>query len=67
MKQNKKLINLVKKLNENQIKINYYGTNSPDKLKKLFAVGVEFPLVDKVAEMMEVAKEHGIHPAKPEY
>lgn len=57
----------VNRLKEHHIKINYYGTNSPEKLEMLFSTGVEFPLVDKLAEMMEVAKELGIHPVKPEY
>jgi glycerophosphoryl diester phosphodiesterase len=63
----KNLNNLVENLKDHQIKINYYGTNSPDKLKMLFSAGVEFPLVDKVAEMMAVANDLGIDPVKPEY
>ncbi len=61
------LIDLTKQLKANHIKINYYSTNSPDKLKKLFEAGVEFPLVDDLEAMMSVAEKLGIKPLKPIY
>jgi len=62
-----KLAELTAKLENNNIKINYYGTNSPDKLKMLYQNGVEFPLVDKLELMMNAAEEFGIQPLKPQY
>ncbi len=56
---------LTKKLKQNGIYINYYGTNSGEKLKQLFAAGVDFPLVDDVSSMMKVAWELGIAPVQP--
>jgi glycerophosphoryl diester phosphodiesterase len=58
---------LISRLKANGIKINYYGTNSPEKLKRLFKYGVNFPLVDNLKEMMDVAKEFGINPVEPLY
>ena len=49
------------------VKVNYFGTNDPGTLKMLFDAGVDFPLVDKTAEMMEAAKTLGIEPVKPVY
>jgi len=51
------LLTLIKKLKQNNIKINYFRTNSPEKLKKLFSAGIDFILVDNLKEMMAVAKE----------
>ncbi|NOY60488.1 MAG: glycerophosphodiester phosphodiesterase [Calditrichaeota bacterium] len=62
-----KLPELVKKLKQNHIKINYFRTNSPEKLKKLFEIGVDFPLVDNLKEMMETASKIGIKPISPQY
>lgn len=50
----------MKRLKDAQVRVNYFGTNDAETLKKLFAAGVEFPLVDKVPEMMEAAREAGI-------
>jgi glycerophosphoryl diester phosphodiesterase len=54
-------------LKQNGIRINYYGTNSADKLKKLFAAGIDFPLVDDLGPMMEVAVKLGIKPVIPKF
>ena len=56
------LTDLIKQLKENGIRINYFGTNSADKLKRLFAAGVDFPLVDDVNNMMQAANKFGITP-----
>jgi glycerophosphoryl diester phosphodiesterase len=58
---------LLKDLKKNDIQINYFGTNSADKLKRLFDAGVDFPLVDQVYEMMTVANNHGILPIIPKF
>ena len=54
----------MKRLKDAGVRVNYFGTNDAQMLKKLFAAGVDFPLVDKVPEMIEVAKEVGIEPVK---
>lgn len=61
------LVDLTKQLKDNHIKINYYGANSPEKLKKLFDAGVEFPLIDEVENMINAVKNLGIKPLKPKY
>ena len=58
---------LIQNLKQNGIRINYYGTNSAEKLKQLFAAGVDFPLVDDVSGMMQVADELGIKAITPLY
>lgn len=55
------------KLKANGVNINYYGTNSADELKKLFAAGVDFPLVDEVSKMIKAAADMGIPPLKPKF
>ena len=49
------------------VKVNLFGTNDPGALKALYEAGVDFPLVDKTAGMMEAAKALGIEPVKPVY
>jgi glycerophosphoryl diester phosphodiesterase len=49
------------------VRINYYGTNEPDSLALLYKAGVDFPLVDDVAPMMDAARRLGIEPWKPVY
>ena len=53
------------KLRENGIRVNYFGTDSPDELRTLFGMGVEFPLVNKIRESMKIAESLGIQPVKP--
>ncbi len=52
-------------LKENNVKINYFGTDDPVLLRQLLGSGVDFPLVNDLAPMMDVAKEFGIEPLKP--
>ncbi len=47
------------------IKVNYYYADSASQLKELFAQGVDFPLVNNLAAMMQAADELGIAPVKP--
>ena len=54
-----------KNLKKNGVGINYFGTDSPEKLRTLFELGVEFPLVNKIAASMKVATALGIKPAQP--
>ncbi|OGU56862.1 MAG: hypothetical protein A2V66_14665 [Ignavibacteria bacterium RBG_13_36_8] len=51
---------LVKKLKENNVKINYYGTNSSVKLEQLLSAGVDYVLVDSTSQMLNAAGELGI-------
>jgi len=52
-------------LKENEIRINYYGTDSPDDIKRLFELGVDFPLVNNIINSIETAKNQRIEIAKP--
>ena len=61
------LAEYVKRLKEAGIRINYYGTNSPEELKQLFDAGVDFPLVDDVERMIRTANELGIPPLEPQF
>jgi glycerophosphoryl diester phosphodiesterase len=54
----------IKRLKDAGVKINYFGTDDPLVLRKLFELGVEFPLVDKLPEMMDTARGVGIKPAQ---
>ncbi|HJN82699.1 MAG: glycerophosphodiester phosphodiesterase family protein [Verrucomicrobiota bacterium] len=48
------------RLRQHGIRINYCCTNDPAILVRLFEDGVEFPLVDRVGEMLESADKLGI-------
>ena len=48
------------RLRQNHVRINYCCANEADKVNALFAAGVEFPLVDRVEAMLNVADEYGI-------
>ena len=52
-------------LKEKGIRINYFGTDSPDEIKLLFEYGFDFPLVNDIITNISVAKEAGIEPVKP--
>lgn len=54
-----------KDLKANGVRINYFGTTKADEVRRLFELGVEFPLVNNVAELMPVAEELGMKPVKP--
>ncbi len=49
------------------MEFNDYATNEPDSLASLYEAGVDFPLVDDVAPMMDAARRLGIEPWKPVY
>ena len=53
------------KLKKNGVRINYFGTDNPETLRKLFEMGVDFPLVNKIDSSMKVAEELGIQPNRP--
>ena len=52
-------------LKKEGIRINYFGTDSPDELRQLFAAGIEFPLVNTIGALMAVAQDLSIIPAQP--
>ncbi len=54
-----------KRLRDHGVRINYFGTNDPATLRRLFESGVEFPLVDRLDEMIKIADKHGIARLKP--
>ena len=57
----------VEKLRLHGIRVNFYGTDSAQELQELFAMGVQFPLVNELASSMRAAAELGIQPVKPQY
>jgi glycerophosphoryl diester phosphodiesterase len=52
----------VRALKENKIRVNYYGTDSPEEIKRLFDYGVDFPLVNDIVHSIKIARELGIDP-----
>lgn len=56
---------VVAKLQAQEIRVNYYGIESSEGLRKLFEVGVDFPLVNDVAAGLKVAGEFGVKPNVP--
>ena len=52
-------------LKENGIYVNYYGTDSPDEIRRLFEYGVDFPLVNDIVKSIGVAAEFNIKPVQP--
>ncbi len=56
------LVDDVKKLNDNNIMINYYHAETADEVKELFDIGVNFILTNHLEEMLNVADSLGIKP-----
>jgi len=54
-------------LREHGVRINYCCANDADVVCRLFETGVEFPLVDRLGAMLEVADELGIERLEPIY
>lgn len=44
-------------LKENGVRVNYYGTDSPEEIKMLFDYGVDFPLVNDIVHSIYVLDE----------
>lgn len=44
------------------VRVNYYHDETPEGLRRLFAAGVQFPLVNDFAPALRVARELGIEP-----
>jgi glycerophosphoryl diester phosphodiesterase len=56
-----------KLLTQNGIRINFCCANDEHFVRRLFEAGTEFPLVDRLEAMLQVAKEIGIERLKPVY
>lgn len=56
-----------KRLRDNGVRVNFFGTDKADELRALFAAGVDFPLVNAVTDLMPVAKELGFQPVVPKF
>jgi glycerophosphoryl diester phosphodiesterase len=51
---------LVGELHEAGVRVNYYSCATPEVARKLFAAGVDFPIVDDPGAFAELSKEFGI-------
>jgi len=56
---------LTKRLRERGIRVNYCCSDEADTVRRLFKAGVEFPLVDRVGAMLQVADSLGIERLQP--
>jgi glycerophosphoryl diester phosphodiesterase len=61
------LPSVIETLKRNNIKINYYGTDSTDKFKQLLSEGIDFTLTNNLDEFIGVAEDHSIRPVVPKY
>jgi len=59
------LKDLVARLKGHGIRVNYYGIENPEGLRKLYEAGVDFPLVNDVSAGLKVAGEFGVKPNLP--
>ena len=55
------------RLRQHRIRINYCCANNADTVRSLFELGVDFPLVDRVGAMLNVADEFEIARLRPIY
>ncbi len=55
----------VQALKQAGIKVNYFGTDSPEEIKMLFEAGVDFPLVNDIVHTVDVLRELKMKPVKP--
>lgn len=58
---------LTEHLRKKDIRINYFGTDDPEKIEWLFNAGVDFPLVNNIIESIKVCERLGIAPITPIY
>lgn len=49
------------------VRVNFFGTDSPDEIRQLFEYGIHFPLVNNIVHTMETAVKLKIQPVVPEY
>ena len=55
----------IRQLKAHGVRVNYYEGPTPDAVRRLFAAGVDFPLVNDLAPFLPVAREFGIEPLRP--
>ncbi len=53
------------RLKKSGIKVNFFGADNSDEIRKLLSYGVDFPLVNDIVNQMKVASEFGIKPVIP--
>jgi len=58
----KNLEDEIQLLKGNDIKINYYGTDSELEIKRLFKIGVDFVLVNELSSSLKIAEGIGLKP-----
>ena len=56
---------IMDQLRKNQVRINYYYAKTPDELAALLEAGVDFVLVNNLAQFGPAAKKLGIAPTRP--
>ena len=54
------LKNDILELKKNQVRINYYFSNTVEETIELFDLGVDFILTDRLSEMLEAAETIGV-------
>ena len=54
-------------LKDKGVRINFFGTDSPEEIRTLFESGVDFPLVNDINKSILIAIELDIKPVKPLY
>lgn len=55
---------LIKLLHQAGVRVNYFRDESPEGLRRQWAAGVNFPLVNDLAAAIPIAREFGIEPLK---
>lgn len=55
------------RLKDNGVRINYFGTDDPDVVTKLFDLGVDFPLVNTIGTLMKSVEKWGLKPLTPAF
>lgn len=58
---------IIQRLKQNKVRINYFYAAEPSELKELFELGINFPLVNDVSRLMPVAESLGIVRVRPEF
>ncbi|MFC4870992.1 glycerophosphodiester phosphodiesterase [Negadavirga shengliensis] len=57
----------VQKLHSHGIKVNYFGTDEPEKIRLLWDYGVDFPLVNDINRSIKLVENAGVLPVKPQF
>ncbi|RIJ48152.1 glycerophosphodiester phosphodiesterase [Maribellus luteus] len=57
----------IQRLKQKNIRVNYFGTDSPEEIKLLFQYQVDFPLVNDIVNTILLGKDFGITPVQPEF